>query len=57
LPAENLFAQLGFCNRVRCNHQVSCKRTPLTSTQPQPSSMELGGAYIIFDARFILYIL
>jgi hypothetical protein len=28
--------------------------TPPTSTQPQPSSMELGGAHIIFDALFLL---
>jgi hypothetical protein len=29
--------------------------TPPISTQPQPSSMELGGAHIIFDALLILY--
>jgi hypothetical protein len=28
--------------------------TPPTSTQPQPSLTELGGAHIIFDALFIL---
>jgi hypothetical protein len=28
---------------------------PPTPTQPQSSSVELGGAHIIFDALFILY--
>jgi hypothetical protein len=52
LPAENLHAQLGFCNRVWCNQQVSCKvhHPHLHNLSPAPWSwVEPTASLFILD--------
>jgi hypothetical protein len=56
LPAENLHAQLGFSFAIEygATSRPYARYTIHINTTSEPSSMELGGAHIIFDAMFFL---